>query len=125
MRRTSAWERVCGRRFCFGSRIFFKQPPILAQRIPVKELDAVVAGLEAAPGAPLADSKQILPDLFLAQQLRRLPVMLGQAADRLEIDLLRRHRQPGQLHVLDHARTHRCHRLLLHVDDGIIPSRRR
>src|SRR5688572_13405666 len=82
-----------------------------------------MAGLEAASGGPITNIQQISPDFLFVQQLRRLLVILGQATDCLDIDLLRPGRQPGQLHVLDHTGAHRCHRPLLHVDDGTIPSR--
>src|SRR6202008_2069606 len=91
----SAWEA--------GS--FFKQRPVLAQRVPVEELDAVMAGLEAAARVPLTNIQQISPELFLGQQLRRPIVMLRQRPDRLEVNLLGRDCQAGQLHVLDHAST--------------------
>src|ERR1700757_2519659 len=76
----SAWEA--------GS--FFKQRPVLAQRVPVEELDAVMAGLEAAARVPLTNIQQISADLFLGQQLRRPIVMLRQRPDRLEVNLLGR-----------------------------------
>src|SRR3981081_4205985 len=107
MRRASAWESVCGSRLCLGSRIFFKQRPVQAQRISVEELDTVMAGLEAAARVPLTNIQQISPDLFLGQQLRRPIVMLRQRPDRLEVDLLGCGRQAGQLHVLNHANTER------------------
>jgi hypothetical protein len=64
-----------------------------------------MAGLEAAARVPLTNLQQISPDLFLGQQLRPPLVMLRQRPDRLEVDLLGRGRQAGQLHVLDHTGT--------------------
>src|SRR5260370_35467436 len=84
--------------------LFFEQRPVLAQRVPVEELDAVMAGLETAARAPLTNIQQISPYLFLGPQLRRPIVMLRPRPDRLEVNLLGRGCPGGQLHVLD-ART--------------------
>src|ERR1700709_295082 len=105
MRRCSAWEASAAAASAWGAGSFFKQRPVQAQRVPVEELDAVMAGLEAAARVPLTNIKQISPHLFLGQQLRRPIVMLRQRPDRLEVDLLGRGCQAGQLHVLDHAST--------------------
>src|SRR5690242_10974020 len=105
MRRTSAWETSAAAASAWGAGSFFKQRPVQAQRVPVEELDAVMAGLEAAARVPLTNIQQISPDLFLGQQLRRPIVMLRQRPDRLEVNFLGRGCQAGQLHVLDHAST--------------------
>ena len=85
---------------------FFKQPPLYAQRVPVEKLHAVVTGLERSPSAPLANPEKILPNIFLAQLIRRaVPAMLRQRSHRLEIDFLRSRRQASQLHVFDHSGT--------------------
>src|SRR5271166_289601 len=106
--RTCSSDSASGSRFCRGEAILFspEQSPRTAERIAVKETQAVLAGLEGAACHPsLAQAEQVAPDLFLAELIGRAPVMRSQPAYCLDVDLPRSLSQPGQDHVLDYPRT--------------------
>lgn len=70
-------------------------------------------GLEGAASRPaIAKVQQIGPDLFFREQVGRPLVMGGQAANAVNVDLLRPSRQSRQPHVFDHALAERRHRAL-------------
>src|SRR5271166_364079 len=106
--RTCSSNSASGSRFCRGEAILFspEQPPHAFKRMAIEETQPVLVDLERAAGCPaLAQAEQVAPHLFLAELVRRTPVMRSQLAYRLDVDLLRPEGQPGQRHVLDHPRT--------------------
>src|SRR5271154_4332035 len=94
-----------------GEFFFLKQRPVAIQRPAIEELDAALIGPERAERDPvLTQTEQVAPYLFLAQMIRRTAVVRGQPTDRVDVDGLRRSRQPRRLHVFDHLQSQRRHR---------------
>src|SRR5271168_1176885 len=94
-----------------GEFFFLKQRPVAIQRPAIEELDAALIGPERAERDPaLTQTEQVAPYLFLAQLIRRTAVVRGQPTDRVDVDGLRRSRQPRRLHVFDHLQSQRRHR---------------
>src|SRR6516162_10767808 len=70
----------------WGVGSFFKKCPVLAKGVPVKELDAVMAGFEGSPRVPLAYREQVTADFLLGQLVgRSVSIMLYQCSDSLQI----------------------------------------
>src|ERR1700677_4614268 len=94
-----------------GEFFFLKQRPVAIQRPAIEELDAALIGPERAERDPaLTQTEQVAPYLFLAQLIRRTAVVRGQPTDRVDVDGLRRSRQPRRLHVFNHLQSQRRHR---------------
>ena len=93
---------------CQGHSLF--SPRFWTVSPAIEELDAAVIGLEGAEcQAAITQAKQIAAHLFLAQQIRRAPIVSGEAANCVEVDGLGSRSQPRQRHVFGHPQVQRCH----------------
>ena len=93
-------------RFWHGLRTFFReQRPVVAERVEVEELEPGKHGIKRFLGYAqvIADVKDVILDLPLAELIRRDHVVGGKLADSPEILASVFFNQSGELHILGHA----------------------